>query len=517
MVRYMRAPWVDGGRAAAQPWWPLWGLLLELSEYARAILRGWWIVVACAVAGIAAALAVTSGIQPLYQSTVKFLVASPQAAGQSALQSAELSRGRIASYAALVKDDKFVLRLLRGSGVELTPEEIKQGISGSGNRDTLLLTVVVTLPDSTKALTAATAIATNFSPAVNELENRSTTSPQTVLKIVSGPTQDTDPVSPRLGLNLGLGVLLGAFAGIGVAVSRRVMDRSLRTPEQVETATGLPLLARIPAAPEAMELGRLLAARPESLIDEAARRLRTNIDYLPLTPGLQAVTVTSATAEEGKTAVALMLSKAWADMGFSVLLLESDLRDPRLALDMGLTGTAGLSDVLTGQMSLDDTIQSTPQEGLHVLAAGTITQGPTELLASKRAERVLQDLRARYGKIVVDATALQPHSDAALMAARTDGAIVVVRHEHVSPDVLRSAIANLYAVGSKVLGVVVNVLPARLAETGWRGVGRPIQPKRAESEEPMEEPVRTQRTMTQKVITQQIAAQQDPILRPRPE
>src|SRR4029453_4525438 len=167
-------------------------------------------------------------------------------------------------------------------------------------------TVVVTMPDSAKTFATASAIATNFGPAVNELEeSRAPATAQTVLKVVSGPTEPGEQVSPRESLNLGLGVLVGAALGIGISVARRMLDRSLKSPEQIEAATGLPVLSRIPYRRSAKSLDRILEKHPESLMDESARRLRTNIDYLPQVPHLHSLTVTSATAGEGKSTVAL--------------------------------------------------------------------------------------------------------------------------------------------------------------------------------------------------------------------
>ncbi|WP_426302609.1 polysaccharide biosynthesis tyrosine autokinase [Arthrobacter sp. R-11] len=459
---------------------------MELSEYLRAIARGWWIVLLCAVVGLGAAWVVTENMQPQYQSTVRFLVVSPPITGQSALQSDELSRGRIATYAALVKNDLFVDRLLKDSGIPLDGAQAQEAISASSDRDTLLLTVVVTMPDAKQAVATATAIAKNFGPAVNELEEgrKPNSASQTVLKVVSGPTPEDAPVAPRVGLNLGLGLLLGVALGIGIAVGRRLMDHSLRTPEQVEAATGLPLLARIPLAPAARNLDRLLGRRPDSLVDEAGRRLRTNVDHLTQSQHLHSVTVTSATAGEGKTTAAFLLAKAWAESGHTVLLLEADLRRPEIALELGLAKTTGLSNVLSGQLPLDKVIQRTAFEGLHALGAGTVPLQPTELLGSKQTPLVLAALKERYSRIVVDATSLQPLSDGAMMGALTDGVVLVVRHEKITRQVLASGIENLRAVDSRILGVALNALPDRLAEAHRRGGPRTRRAHRAETVDP---------------------------------
>ena len=147
-----------------------WGVRLELSEYGRAIARGWLIVLVCVLAGVAVAWGVTATATPVYQSTVKFYVVSPPATGQSSLQSLELSRGRIASYASLIKSDKFVEQLVSSSSTGLSATDITQSVSASADQDTLMLTVVVSLPDQAKAHEMAREIVSGLNSALDDVE-----------------------------------------------------------------------------------------------------------------------------------------------------------------------------------------------------------------------------------------------------------------------------------------------------------------------------------------------------------
>lgn len=444
------------------------GVPLELAEYGRAIVRGWWLVFVCVLAGLGAAALATAAATPVYQSSVKFFVVSPPAAGQSALQSRELSRGRIVAYASLVKSDKFVEGLVTNSNTGLSAADITESISASADKDTLMLTVIVSLPDQAKAVATAKAIAGSLGAAVGELEAGRTQSGagQTVLHVVGGPTEETQPVSPRSTLNLALGGLLGLGAGIALTVSRRLMDKTLRTVEDVEAAAGLPLLASIPVTTGAATAGaRHGSMEPEkhtaSVSEEAGRRLRTNLDHFPAMPASVVVAVTSARAGEGKSRVALMLARAWAEAGVPVLLVEADLRNPRLAGELGLAGRPGLADVLDGRAALGKVIQHTEGGGPHVVAAGTVPAKPTELLAGRATAGVLGQMRDKYSRIVIDAPAMHPFSDAALLAANADCTVLVVRHGQVTRELLKSSLRNLELVNAKLAGVVLNALPVR--------------------------------------------------------
>jgi polysaccharide biosynthesis transport protein len=461
------------------------GVPLELAEYGRAIARGWWIVLVCLLAGLGAAATITARATPVYQSSVKFYVVSSPAAGQSPLQSLDLSRGRIASYASLIKSDKFVEGLVKNSPTGLSASQIADSVSASADQNTLILTVVVSLPDPAKASETAQAIVAGLNSALGEVEGgRTQAGGQTVLNVVAGPTVEAEPVSPRTSLNLGLGALLGLGAGVAIAVSRRLMDHRLRTPEEVEEASGLPLLARIPVAGEARKAFRILEKRPASLFDEAARRLRTNIDHLPAMHPSGIVVISSARAGEGKSTVALMLARAWAEAGERVLLVEADLRNPRLAENLGLANGLGLADVLTGGTTLGSVIQQTASEGLQVVAAGTVPANPTELLASRTMTAVLGEVRGTYSRVILDAPAMHPFSDAALLAVQADWTVLVVMHRQVSRELLRATLRNLELVKGRAGGAVLNALPIRLSEgrkqlsrrrrtPGHRGEGMP--------------------------------------------
>jgi succinoglycan biosynthesis transport protein ExoP len=451
------------------------GVPLELAEYGRAIARGWLIVIACVLAGVGAAAYSTSGVTPAYQSSVTFYVVSPPAAGQSSLQSLELSRGRIAAYASLVKSDKFIEELIPSSPTGLSASEIADSISASADQDTLMLTVVVRLPDATQANATAQAIVGNLNSALGDMGGG-----QTELNVVAGPTLETEPVSPRLTLNLGLGGLLGLAAGVAIVVSRRLMDKTLRTSEEVEEAAGLPLLARVPVGGGSVgrNVSRVSGRRPASLVEEAARRLRTNINHLPGMPASGVFVISSARAGEGKSTVALMLARAWAEAGERVLLVEAELRNPRLAGVLELGNGPGLADVLTGRAALGKAVQHTVNDGLHVVTAGTVPANPTELLAGEAMAATLREMRSTYSRVVIDAPAMQPFSDAALLSVQADWTVMVVRYARVSRELLQTSLRNLELVKGRVAGVVFNALPLRLSEGHKQPSRRPPTPEK---------------------------------------
>lgn len=451
--------------------------------------RGWWIIVVCVLAGLGAAAATTAAATPVYQSSVKFFVVSPPDVGQSPLQARELSKGRIDAYAALVKTDKFVERLLRNDSTGLSPATVIESISASADRETLILSIVVSMPDQVQAVQIARTIVSSLGNWVSELEAGATE-----LNLVAGPTEDTAPVSPKPPLNFALGGVLGFGAGTAIAVSRRLRDKTLRRAEDAETVTGLPLLATLavktrafPAsalpgtvfAPAAPPTGTGRAARrgrAAFLLGEGGRRLRTNIDHFRAMPASGVVAITSSTGGEGKSITALLLARSWAEAGFSVLLVEGDLRNPRLAAELGLGDRPGLADVLAGRAAVAKAIQHTEGYGPHILAAGAVPARPTELLAGPATAAVLGQLRDMYSRVVIDAPAMQSSSDAALLAGHADCTVLVLRRGRATSEELKLSLRDLELVGAKLAGFVFTVLPhrrRRLARRPFRSKASP--------------------------------------------
>ena len=160
-------------------------------------------------------------------------------------------------------------------------------------------------------------------------------------------------------------------------------------------------------------------------------------------------------------ALALALAKQ------RVVLVECDLRRPQLARRLGLDGSTGTTTVLIGKAGMEDALQVYDATGLHVLVCGHVPPNPSELLQSAAMEKLLDELRDRFDVVILDAPPLLPVTDAALLAAEADGALVVVRHGQTTADQLTHSLERLAAVDAKPLGVVINQAPAKKSGAGY--------------------------------------------------
>jgi receptor protein-tyrosine kinase len=171
--------------------------------------------------------------------------------------------------------------------------------------------------------------------------------------------------------------------------------------------------------------------------------------------------ITSAIAGEGKTSTSTNLAVALAQAGRRVLLIDGDLRRPRVAALLGLESSVGLTTVLVGRTKLEESIQRHQASGVYFLAGGPTPPNPTEVLQSQATHELLAKLRAAYDAVIIDAPPLLPVADAAILGTAADGAIMVTRHGKTHREELEAATQRLEKVGARLFGTVVNMIPKR--------------------------------------------------------
>lgn len=259
-------------------------------------------------------------------------------------------------------------------------------------------------------------------------------------------------------LFLAVGVMAAAGMGGGVALLLELLDRREYDSSQAAAALGTPILARIPEMdPEELDPSRL--ATEGTVGAEALRRLCTALVYSGLGQEVRALAVVSAVAGEGKTTVSTSLAAAIAQTGRAVVVLDADMRRPRVNAALGLPRALGLSDVLSGRAKLRDVIRSPKTLRFDVVTSGEIPDNPTELLSKQAFAQVLEELRGIYDVAIVDSPVLLAVSDALLVAAQADGVLVVHRSGMAESDAFPAVAVDLRRVRARIVGVVANCVP----------------------------------------------------------
>lgn len=286
-----------------------------------------------------------------------------------------------------------------------------------------------------------------------------------VLSVIEPAVTPSGPASPRPLLYTALAAVLGLLLMVAVAFGRDALDDTLRTPEDVEASLGLPTLAqidRLRTGREARPTALLLSAdAPHTAFSEAYRTLRTNIDFASVDAPLGSLLVTSTAPGEGKTVVSANLATMFAQAGRRVLLIDADLRKPGIHRLFGISNGRGLTSLLrSDDQPIEGIVRSTGEANLRVLCTGPLPPNPAELLGSQRMQRVLDRLRPEADLIVLDSPPLGGVADAAILASRVDGVLLVVHAATVRRGAIRHVLDDLAKAGARILGVALNQVPS---------------------------------------------------------
>lgn len=195
---------------------------------------------------------------------------------------------------------------------------------------------------------------------------------------------------------------------------------------------------------------------PKSPISEAYRTLRTNIDFSAVDEKLQVIMLTSAGPGEGKSTTATNLAVAYAQSDRKVLIIDADLRKPTMHHTFVKSNRMGLTNVLTGQLLPGSVLMETHIDNLHLLTSGPVPPNPSEILASKRMEALLSELRGIYDIIIIDTPPALAVTDAQVVASRCDGVLMVIHAGKVTRDAAMKVKQNLEHAKARMLGVVLN-------------------------------------------------------------
>lgn len=272
------------------------------------------------------------------------------------------------------------------------------------------------------------------------------------------------PVSPRLMINLAVALLISLVGGFGLAFLVEQLDRSVKNQEQLEREFGLTFLGVIPSMRDAKGAmvrnpDRYVLENPNSTVAECVRTVRTNLLFMAPERELRSMLVTSAGPREGKTSSVVNIGATMAYAGSKVLLVDSDLRRPRLHKVFDMTNDRGLTNmILDADVQIADMIQESGVDGMDIMCSGPLPPNPAELLQTKGFRRTLARLLETYDQVIFDSPPVVAVTDAQVLGMQLDGAVLVVRAEQTTRDMLGKAKRLLSDVNVTVLGAVLNNL-----------------------------------------------------------
>ncbi len=271
------------------------------------------------------------------------------------------------------------------------------------------------------------------------------------------------PIRPIPKLIITLGFLAGILLAFAIIALLEILDRTVKSQEHVEQNLRVPFLGLLPV----IELDRAVAKAtvhrehnlikdPRSSLAECARAIRTNILFMDTERKAQTIVVTSASPQEGKSTNVYALGVTMAQSGARTVIVDTDMRRPRIHKTFGLPNSDGVTSVLLGDLELDDAVRATDVENLDVLPCGIIPPNPAELLHTEQFAALVQGLRDRYDRVIFDSPPVSAVSDALVLSSIMDGTIFVLQAGKTTLPSAERSTSRLRGVGAKFLGAILN-------------------------------------------------------------
>ncbi|HAQ60039.1 MAG TPA: capsular biosynthesis protein [Microbacterium sp.] len=334
--------------------------------------------------------------------------------------------------------------------------------------NTVILEIKSSSGDPESAAEIANGVADSLTAVVREISpssaNGSSRISANLVDEAVVPNVQALPNKPRDAL---LGAVVGLLLGVLAALLWTLLDTRVPNETVLSQVVPAPVLGSISRVRGNGERGLYVAREPLGHTSEEFRRIRAALSYSGVAEKVQRLMVTSVSPGEGKSMFASNLGLTLAGLRNNVLIIDADLRRPRVADYFGLEGSVGLTTVLLGDVSIEDARMTRPGSTLDVLPSGSIPPNPAEMLTSDAMKRLLEEATARYDYVIIDSPPVMSVADANLLAPFVDGVIVVVDAGKTRRNQLIQAAASLESAGGRIVGLVLNKVRRKRKESAY--------------------------------------------------
>jgi capsular exopolysaccharide synthesis family protein len=268
-------------------------------------------------------------------------------------------------------------------------------------------------------------------------------------------------VKPNVPLLFLFSVALGLVGGLSLAFGLEYMDDTVSSQAEIEERLGLPFLGLLPAIPEDIAPDPLsrdlhMHRHPNSSVAECCRAIRTNLLFMSPDKPFRTMLVSSSGPREGKSTAVISLGVTMAQSGSRVLIVDTDMRRPRLHKAFGVPNDLGVSSLVVGEGSLDAAVKSTEVANLFVLPCGPIPPNPAELLHTGAFKDLLKSVSAKFDRVILDSPPIGPLTDAVILGTQVDGVVLVLKAGETSREMVKRTARALIDVKARMFGVVLN-------------------------------------------------------------
>lgn len=468
----------------------------DIRKLLRFYLRRWWLMVLLTIIFAISSLYYTMNyVIPVYRASVMIYVNNSKITQIDAITSSNLSTSQrlVKTYINMIRRDSVLDKVADRLGGDHTAASIRSAMSAQQVEDTELFYVHISDPDATQAALIANTVAEVAPPEIEYFVEGSST------KIIDYAKVPKESYTPNYVRNIQFGGIVGLILAIFILTIRFLRGVRIDGEEDLLRDYGVPVLGSIPiftrTAREAEYLSDglpsyqaddavwvhdsgdsrsqqastrtpqqlikdrsyLLTLNSDFQVQESYKTLRTNIFFsLVAEPASRTILITSPSQGEGKTITAANVAISCAEAENRVLLIDCDLRKPKLAKLLKLQSPVGLSNLMMKPELLDKAIVKTSVTGLSVLLSGDIPPNPSELLGTMRMKQLLAQLRERFDYIILDTPPIATVTDAKLLVPESDGVLIVIRTDHSEIGSITNAVNQLEHANAKILGFVLN-------------------------------------------------------------
>ncbi len=493
----------------------------DIRRYLGILFHWLWLLILVAALTGGAAYIYSVRTVPVYQSSSTFLINEAPGTGANSYNTLLVSQRNQSTYLDMVTRDPVLLAVIDHLNLQdqISLARLKSSISTQAVRDTAMVTVFVQDTDRVRASDIANALVDQLAAYVESLQNeRYRTSKESLQKQIqelddqiqtltaqkqglsaSDPEfakidanittyrsakttlvqsfeqirlteaqstatiisvekakPEANPIRPKTLTNLILGVFGGLVLAVVGVFAVEMFDDTLRDPSDVERLTGLPVLGAISRF-DTSESELVAHVQPRTPVAEAFRSIRTNIQFASVDKPPRVILVTSPSPSDGKSTVAANLAVVLAQSNKKVILIDTDLRRPRVHKLLNLANRHGLTELFVQQeISLDGINQDAGVSNLAIMPSGGLPPKPSELLGSERMTTIIKALLEEYDTVVIDSPPILAVTDASVLVQRVDGVMLVVKPGQTKLAALRQSAEQLRRVGANALGVVIN-------------------------------------------------------------
>lgn len=413
-------------------------------------------LVALAVIGVV--IYDTSFKKPIYQANTTVVIAKSDGADGVAatLNDINASQKLATTYSEIAKSELVLNQVIENLDLGVDVKTLSRNLTIKPIDDTSILSITVRDLRPRFSAIIANEIATVFSRQVAEIYKIENVKQLSVATTPSAPSNNTLMRDVILAI-----VIVVASVG-GVAFLRFYLDDTVKHTDDIERTLGLPIAGSVlkgSSSKRRIQNELIVERLPKAVVSENIKSLRTNLQFTSVDSRLETILITSTNASEGKSFISSNLAVSFAQADKQVLLVDCDLRKGRLHRIFGITNTAGLSDLLAGDLrGLGRYVHSTNINNLDLITCGTYPPNPSELLASQKNKRLIKLLKDHYDIVIFDGAPIGGLADSVILSSLVDETLVVVKEGFTAKSDLAFVKDALDKVGAKIAGVVFNMV-----------------------------------------------------------